>query len=748
MVATIALAGNPNVGKSTLFNALTGTRQHVGNWPGKTVEKKEGRTRIGDRDFAVVDLPGTYSLTAYSPEEIIARDFIVRERPGAVVAVVDASNLERNLYLVVQLLEMEAPLILALNMSDVAHRRGLQIDRDRLSERLGGVPVVETVGIRSAGLDTLRQAISQFTAGPQPTAPVAVDYGEAVEDELTALQARVEAEGALGEQYPPRWLAVKLLENDEDIYAHLEAGGHADLLAAAGKAAARVEAMTGEEAETLIADRRYAFIGRLVGGVVRRPRVLVDETTSDKIDKISAHPVWGMPLFLVAMWLIFQLTANVSTPLLDWVDGVIGGPVTNWAVAILGLLGLGGTWFEALVVDGVIAGVGGVLTFVPVLMFLYFGIALLEDTGYMARAAFVMDRVMGVLGLTGKSFLPMLVGFGCTVPAVYATRTLEDEADRKLIGFLVPFMSCGARLPVYVLFGAAFFGARAGGLVFAMYALGIAAALVTGFVMKRTVFSGKPPAPFVMELPPYRLPAPKDVLLQMWERTAGFLRNAATIIMLTSIVIWFLMAAPARAGVGGFNRVRAEDSLFGAVSRAIAPVFTPAGFGSWEAAGSLITGFVAKEVVVGTMSQVYVGEAGDTVAGEETEAASTFLEDLKDIAVGFGRAVVLTVQEAINIVPRTVSAIPGVRMESANLLGVEEAGEDTTRLQEALRASFTPLSAVAFNVFVLLYVPCMGTVAAMRQEFGWRWTLYQILYTCGLAWLVATLVYQVGGLLV
>ncbi|MBN1287416.1 MAG: ferrous iron transport protein B [Anaerolineae bacterium] len=765
---TIALAGNPNVGKSTIFNGLTGARQHVGNWPGKTVEKKEGVAQIRGKEIVVVDLPGTYSLTAYSIEEIIARDFIVNERPSVVVSVVDAANLERNLYLVAQLIELNVPVIVALNMSDLAKTRGLKIDPAALSMRLGGIPVIETVGNRGLGLTELKDAIAQVVENPAAAAPVLLDYGRPLEGKIKALEAIITTNTALRKKYNARWLAVKLLENDEGIIEALQAAGQSALLKEAEMVIEELEAVTGEDTETLIADRRYALIGEVIGGVLERPRAAV-ETQSDKIDRIVTHRIWGVPIFLLLMWVVFQFTANVSAPFLDWVDMLINETIMGWAFSLTGALGLGGTWIEALLTDGIIAGVGAVLVFVPVLMFLYFALAVLEDSGYMARAAFVMDRVMRAIGLHGKSFLPMIVGFGCTVPAVYATRTLENEDDRKLTGFLATFMSCGARLPVYVVFGAAFFGANAGNLTFAMYILGIVIALITGFVMKRVVYQSKPPAPFVMELPPYRVPTARGVFTQMWERSSSFLRKAGTVILAASIVLWLLLAIPLGADAAapdgrdaGFNNVRAEDSVFGTLSGAIAPVFAPAGFGSWEAAGSLVTGFIAKEVVIGTMGQIYVDEAEAAptdeavAAGEEVEEepGTTFGEDVGNIIVSFGEAAVLTVQETINIIPRTVNIIPGVEMPEADFLGGEEE-EDTTELEAALTAAFTAsagseqagkLAALAFNVFVLLYVPCMVAVAAMRQEFGARWMWYQIAYTTALAWLAAVIVYQGGKL--
>lgn len=759
MTVTVALAGNPNVGKSTIFNALTGSRQHVGNWPGKTVEKKEGRLRVGENEVLVVDLPGTYSLTAYSIEEIIARDFIVNDRPSAVVAVVDAANLERNLFLVAQLIELEVPVIIALNMVDIATNRGLKIDADRLSERLGGVQVIETVGNRQMGIDQLMKAIANLTVNPLEVG-LHVTYGGVIEKELDALAATIVEDESLVQSYHPHWLAIKLLEDDDAITETLrEHAENHPLLQLAGEARSLIEEATGEDAEILIADQRYAFVASVIDTVVVRPRETV-LTISDKLDEIITHRVWGLPIFLFMMWLVFQFTANVSAPFLDWVDGFVNETAYGWGSGLMGLLGLGGTWLEAMLTDGIVAGVGGVLVFVPVLLFLYLALAILEDSGYMARAAFVMDRVMRWMGLHGKSFLPMIVGFGCTVPAVYATRTLDNEKDRKLTAFLATFMSCGARLPVYVVFGAAFFGAASGNLIFSMYVLGIAIALATGVALKNTVYKGTPPAPFVMELPPYRLPRPQDVWRQMWERTQGFLIKAGTVILSVSVVLWLLMAIPAKPAAGSFNDVAAEDSVFGVVSGAIAPVFAPAGFGSWQASGSLMTGFLAKEVVVGTMNQIYVDEAGGAEAVAEVEEAAdevaTFGEELGSSMQSFGEAAVLTIQEVLNILPRTINVIPGVDIGEFSFFPGEEEEEETTNLEAALVGSFYEsagsveagtIAAVAFNVFVLLYVPCMVAVAAMRQEFGARWMWTQIAYTLILAWVAAVLVFQVGKLL-
>lgn len=746
MTQSIALAGNPNVGKSTLFNALTGSRQHVGNWPGKTVEKKEGRLQLDDKDILVVDLPGTYSLTAYSIEEIIARDYIVNERPTAVVAVVNAANLDRNLYLVTQLIELGVPVIVALNMTDIARRRGLAISLQGLSKRLGGIPVVETVGNRSEGLDDLKAAIRLVLEYPH-TGHIRTNFSGILKEEIDHLGSVIQESETLQENFRSDWLATKLLENDQGVISRLKSQGEEELLDLALVSRERIENDTGEDPEILIADQRYQFVDQVIDSAVERPRETII-TRSEKVDEIVTHKIWGLPIFLLLMWLVFQFTSSVSGPFLDWVDVFINDFIYKWAGQILELVGLGNSWLGSLIKDGVIAGVGGVLVFVPVLLFLYLALGVLEDSGYMARAAFVMDRVMRWMGLHGKSFLPMIIGFGCTVPAVYATRTLDNEKDRKLTAFLATFMSCGARLPVYVVFGAAFFGASSGTLVFGIYLLGIVVALITGFVMKNTIYKSRPPAPFVMELPPYRIPRPRDIWNQMWERTHGFLVKSGTVILGVSMALWLLMAVPAHQDTGLFNKVGPGDSLFGRISSLIAPAFKPAGFGSWQSTGSLMTGLLAKEVIISTMSQIYAVESHPPEAVE-----TNFSQDLFAVSADFGRAAFLTIQEAVNILPRTINLIPLVNIGELSLLQESPGAEGATRLESSLQRSFTEsagssaagsIAAVAFNVFVLLYIPCVSAVSAMRQEFGPRWMWAQIIYTLLIAWIAAVIVFQMG----
>jgi ferrous iron transport protein B len=498
---------------------------------------------------------------------------------------------------------------------------------------------------------------------------------------------------------------------------------------------ARLEKIYGEDIDVALADHRYGFVNGLVRSVVTRS-IEQRINFSDKVDMIVTNRILGIPIFLALMWAVFKFTADVAAPFLDWVDGVIGGPITNWGVALLGLVGLGGTWVESLFVDGIIAGVGGVLVFVPVLMALYLALAVLEDSGYMARAAFVMDRLMNAIGLHGKSFMPMIVGFGCTVPAFYATRTLENEKDRILTGLLVPFMSCGARLPVYVLFASIFFSAYAGLAIFSMYLLGIITAIVVGLILKNTLFKTAEQAPFVMELPPYRMPTIRGIWFHMWERTSAFVRKAWTIILGTSIVLWFLLAIPVQ-GDGVFAETDVDNSLFATASGAIAPVFAPLGSGTWEASGSLITGFVAKEVVIATMAQIY----GIEEAAEEEAAPTTFIEDVGEIVTSFFGAALDTI--------KSIPLIVGI-----NLFEAEEE-EEPTDLMNAVQVSFEEssgghgaLAGLAFMVFVLLYTPCMVAIAAERHEFGSKWMWVSIVGQLVIAWLVAFIVFQGGKLLI
>ena len=724
---SIALAGNPNAGKSTLFNALTGARQHVGNWPGKTVEKKTGELQRNGRRLAITDLPGAYSLSAYTLEEIVARDFLLEERPDVVVAVTDATNLERNLYLIVQLLELELPTVVVLNMMDIADKQGLKIDVTELSHALG-VPIVSAVARREQGVDEIIAAACRVSGGPAPRCRL--DYGPEIEGEITNIQQSIAAFPVLAEAFSSRWLAVRLLEGDADIAARIEAlpGGEA-LWAAADRHRAELSEALGEDIDLVIADRRYSWI-HILAERVAQSESATSVSRSDRIDRVVTDRRLGIPLFILAMWFVFKITTDLSAPWVDWIDGVLSGPVSRWALAALGALSLGESWVSSLVVDGVIAGVGGVLAFIPVLLALYFALALLEDSGYMARGAFVMDRLMSRIGLHGRSVLPLMVGFGCSVPAIYATRTLTNQRDRILTGLLVPFMSCGARLPVYVLFAAIFFPRLSSLVILGLYLLGIVIAIVIGLALQHTLLPSTAAPGLVMELPPYRLPNARGILLQIWLRTRAFLQHAASLILITTMGIWLLTSIPAGKG-GSFTDVPMEDSVFGRVSNGLAPVLKPLGFGSWESGGALISGLVAKEVVVSTLAQTY----GTDVTTVEATTGS-FVGDLADIVTSLGQAIVATLK-----------AIPG--LVGINL--AEDAEEAAPGLAEAIRAGFTASSGghaaaagLAFMVFVLLYTPCMATIAAERHELGTRWTWLSLVGQLIIAWLMAFIVFRAG----
>lgn len=548
-----------------------------------------------------------------------------------------------------------------------------------------------------------------------------LDYGGKLERQIAKLLSAFEELQFDTGRYPKRWLAIKLLEADADILERVQnLPNGTQVIALAQQGAEHLKSMLGDDVDLLTADRRYGYINGVVRQSLHRP--LIDRITlTDRVDDIVTHKWLGLPVFFAVMYVVFRLVIDVSAPFLGWTDSVINGPLANWIRFLLDLIAAP-AWIRSLVIDGIVAGVGGVLVFVPGLLILYFFLALLEDSGYMSRAAFVMDRFMRVVGLHGKSFIPMILGFGCAVPAVYATRMIASRRDRVLTALLVPLMSCSARLPVYVVFGLAFFGARAGTVIWMMYALGIVIAMLAGMIFTRTILKPDVSSAFVLELPPYRQPALKSVLIHMWENTREFVRKAGTTILFVSLVMWLLLNLP-------WGVTRQRDSYFGRVSAAIAPVFAPLGFGNWETGGALVTGFMAKEIVVSTMSQIYLG-------GEEAEVPqpTTFGQDLIGIAQGFVDATVSSGKILLSI-------LPGV-----DLVNEATQSEDTL-LSLALRERFTSLSAVALLVFVLLYVPCVATLGAIKHEFGNSWAITSAVYQTAVAWIAAFIIYQGGRLL-
>ena len=695
---TIGLAGNPNAGKTTLFNELTGARQHVGNYPGVTVEKKEGVCRRGDYELHIVDLPGTYSLSANSVEELIAREFVVQERPDVIVDVVDASNLERNLYLTTQFIELDQPTVVALNMMDEAESSGRSIDHALLSE-LFGVPMVPIVARRGEGTDALLDAVIAVAENQRRPA-VQVNFGPELEPHVREVTDLVAQTGACvtpectfpGEALlpvGPRWIAIKLLEGDPAICQRTEREfpDAVELLAAVVKARAHIRLVIGDDPEVAIADRRYGFISGATREALHHDQLhRVD--WSEAVDRVVASRVLGLPLFAVLMWGMFFLVFRLGAPPMRWIESLFT------ALSDEGSRLLPAGELRSLIVDGVLGGVGGVLTFVPNIMLLFLAISVLEDTGYMARAAFVVDRVMHRIGLHGKSFIPLLIGFGCTVPAVLATRTLDQRRDRLVTMLVAPLMSCGARLPVYVLLAGAFFAPNvAGQVIFSIYVLGVIMALTMAFLFRRFLFTG-PTTPFVMELPPYRLPTLRGLVIHVWERAWQYIKKAGTVILGFAIVVWFLMSypkLPAPTGAApGVSHASGQEamaySFAGRLGKAIEPALRPLGF-DWRIGVALIAGLGAKEVVVSTLATSYK-------------------------------------------------------------LSGDEANEESLREALAKDPKLSPLTAVAFMVFVLLYVPCLSTVAVIWRESGsWKWPVFTVAYTCALAWLGAFVVHTAGTLL-
>lgn len=677
----IALCGNPNAGKTCIFNALTGSRQHVGNYAGVTVEKKEGYTTFGEYAVEVVDLPGTYSLTAFSQEEIVARDYILHEAPDVVVNVVDSTNLERNLYLTTQLIELGCQAVVALNMSDEARHKGILIDTRKMSELLG-MPAVETVGTAGIGIqDILREAVAVKEANTPIARRIQINYGSEVEEEIKKIQTELRKDLLLKETYSTRWIAVRLLEHDTQVTEEVMArSAEKDAIQRQLDAShAHIENILSDESEIIMADARYGFIKGLLGEAYSH-RAMDRFALSDHMDRVLTNRLLGIPILVGFMWIMFQTTFTLGSYPMGWIQSL----VRLLSAFVAGAMPSG--ILKELVVDGIISGIGGVVVFLPNILILFFFISLFEDTGYMARAAFIMDRVMHTLGLHGKSFIPMIMGFGCNTSAILGSRALENETDRMLTILINPLISCSARLPVYVLLAGAFFGRNAGTVIFGIYITGTVLAILVGRVLRQTLFKGDA-APFVMELPPYRIPSLKSIVIHMWAKGSVFLRKVGGIILVASIVIWFSTAFP-RPKLKPGEALPADhvaQSYAGRAGKLIEPVLRPLGFG-WKGGVALVTGVAAKEIVVSTFGVLYQ-------AGEEVD-------------------------------------------------------EESEGLRNALRQDMTPLAALSFMLFTLIYIPCVGALGAMYRELGsWRWTLFGASYSLALAWIVSFTVYQGGSLL-
>lgn len=671
---TAALIGNPNCGKTMLYNALTGSNQYVGNWPGVTVEQKMGN--IQNTDGKLVDLPGVYSLSTYSIEEKISRDFALSNEPDILVNILDGTNLERNLYLTVQVLEIGKPTLVVINMMDEVKKRGDRIDCEKMS-RLLGVPVIPISAKKNINIDVVQKELVRL-AEERPIPPKVlydpVTYK--VIDKVTQILSEEENHHDI----PFRFYATKLVEDDNDCIELL--GLSADQCNRFNRIIEEYE-HTSEfgDRQTMISDARYLFIENLVKKTVERKYSPGEMSLSDKIDRVVTNRWLGYPVFFGVLFIMFMLTfQTVGAFLQNWLQDFFSIQVGDAVTSFLANVGAP-DWTEGLLVDGILNGVGTVVSFLPLIVLLFFCLSLLEDSGYMARAAFIMDKLFSKFGLSGRSFIPMIMGFGCSVPAVMAARTMPSEKDRRLTIILTPFMSCGAKLPVYALFASAFFPKYQGFVIFGMYGLGMVVAVLSGFALSKTAFRGDT-TPFVMELPPYRFPSMRSTCKLTWEKAKDFLMRAGTVIFVMSVLLWFLQGFD-------FNLQYLTDnstSILAVIGSFIAPIFIPLGFGTWQAAVSVLSGFIAKEAVVSTMAVLYAGQA------------------------------------------------------ASDNLGAMMAG---------IHGAFTPASAIAMMVFVLLCAPCMAACATIKREIGsWKWALFTYSYQIGVAYIVSMIAYICAGVLI
>ena len=678
----IALAGNPNCGKTTMFNALTGANQYVGNWPGVTVEKKEGKLKDKSRadDITITDLPGIYSLSPYTLEEVVSRDYLLKDNPDVIIDLVDATNIERNLYLTTQLIETGIPVVIALNMADLIEKKGLKIDLKRLSMVLG-CPIVETSALKKRGLDELIETAVKSAKKKEVGLPGAIfsERIEALIEEVKGCISNIPAEKT-------RWYAVKAIENDEKAISSVNISKEA--LDKARDARVLLEKDRDDDIESIITDERYKYIQKIVSTTVKKGKE--ELSVSDKIDRIVTNRILGIPIFIAVMFIVYYISVTtIGTWVTDWTNDTFVGAIQGWVGSGLEAIGAG-SLVTSLVVDGIIGGVGAVLGFVPQMAILFLFLSLLEDCGYMVRIAFVMDRVFRHFGLSGKSFIPLLISSGCGIPGIMASRTIEQENDRKLTIMTATFIPCGAKLPVIALMGgvmASYLSGsyEAGGFIAPlMYFIGIAAVLVSAIMLKKTKpFSGKP-APFVMELPAYHVPSAKTVLLHVWERLKGFIIKAGTILFLACVVMWFL------SGFGftpeGFGLVEeSSESLLAVIGGVIAPLFAPLGFGSWQAVAASLSGFTAKEAIVSTMG-VLANVAGD-------------------------------VEDALTVASGVAAWFPSA------------------------------LAAFSFLLFNMLDSPCLAAIATMAQQMQSRkWFWFAILFQNLFAYAVCLCVYQIGML--
>ena len=726
----IAFAGNPNVGKSALINAIAGSKLKVGNWPGVTVEKKEAMFIHKGEEIKLVDLPGVYSLSPYTLEEKITRDFILEENPDVVVNVIDSTNLERNLYLTFLLKELEKPMIMALNFYDEFAKLKYKLNMKEFQDMIE-IPAIPVSALKGTGIEELLDSIITMSKNKEKGKKYSLPFDKNILSKIHEVEYKILTNEKLlpaTKEYSKEFLAIKFLERDSHIIEKIKNKYGVDATHLFDEEIEKLENKYDNDSETILAEGRYGTVnGILARTFTTSIKSRLDFT--DKVDKILLNRVLGLPLFFLIMAGVMAFVFNGSAPFIDWVDGFFADFVGKY----VGML-VEGTpdWLSSLIIDGIVGGVGGVLTFVPVMVFLYFFLAILEESGYMSRVAFLMDKIMRRLGLNGKSFVPMVVGFGCTVPAIYATRTLEDESSRKLTAAMSPFMSCGARLPVYGLFTAAFFGAKAGLVVVSIYIFGIVVAILVGLGLKNIKGFKSENKALLIELPPYRIPSLKVILNSTWLRVFDYIKRAGTVILGVMMILWALTYFP--------NNGDSNSSYIAKFGHTFAPIMKPTGFGDrWETVAAIPPSIAAKEVVVGFLAQA-LPLADEEVVDEEVEE-TTFGEDLMEQVKGFGVAVKDSVVGMLSLDVEGLFTTPDAEE-------IEEEGRGIVQATANLwpNDDLAPLRAYSFMVFILLVVPCVATLGAIKHEFGWRYLGFVVSIMLVVPYVASTLVFQIGKL--
>lgn len=686
-VIRVALAGNPNSGKTSIFNALTGQRQHIGNYPGVTVEKKSAIVSVDGKLVEFIDLPGTYSLSAYSMEEIVSRDFVLNEKPDVIVDILDSTNLERHLYLLLQFQELGVPIVGALNMTDEAEAKGIEIDSDQLGLILG-IPFVKTVGSTGTGIDLLLDVAIKVAEGELESNKRHLNYGKRVESAHTAIINTLEMDQDFSGRYSRHWMAIKLLEKDQDAIRKIsKEHQYSDLvLSVTREWWERLEKQFTEDCEVIIGEQRYAYIHGAIKETVSRPGHSTGIDFTEKIDRIVLNRFLGIPIFLGIMFAIYQLTFSLGNPLADGIS------IMFTRLSILLTRILPGGPLQELLTNGVINGVGGVLTFLPIILLLFLGLSFLEDTGYMSRAAFVMDKVFHMFGLHGRSFIPFMISTGCAVPGIMSARVLTNRKDRIVTIMVSPLMMCGAKAPVIAMLVAAFFPNNATLIFWGIWLFGWITAFFIALIFRKTLFKGEQ-TPFVMELPPYRRPLIKNVILHMWEKSSEYIKKAGTVILAASIIVWFILSYPKapQNTVRDFGETNITYSIGGRLGKSMEPVLKWAGF-DWKIGVSLVAGVAAKEVIISTMGILY--GIDEDVSSQQSQVDFMVKDKLKS------------------------------------------------------DPNYSPLMAFALMIFIMIYIPCIATLAMVKKELGsWKWSLFQAGYTLLVAFLMAVMIFQVGGLL-